>query len=108
MTSQELVSTAGGRAGQPNPAAARCSRASAAPAARAWPVLANGVHDIASRYRSMPAATSCTSYTKSPNLTTVRQAAVRRTAGTGAPWARRWAANACSAASWAADRTRTW
>jgi len=101
------VSTAGGRAARVNPAAARCSRASAAPAARAWPGLRYGVHDIASRYRSMPAATSCTSYTKSPPATTVRPAAVPRTAGTGRPLARRCAANACSAASWAAERTRT-
>jgi hypothetical protein len=49
MTSQEFINTAGGRVGRPNPAAALCSRASAAPAARAWPALVKGVHDIASR-----------------------------------------------------------
>jgi hypothetical protein len=104
----EQVSTAGGRAAWVNPAAAWCRWASAAPAARAWPVLRYGVHDIASRYRSMPAATSCTSYTKSPRATVVRPEAVCQTAGTDRPRPRRCAANACSAASWPAERTRVW
>ena len=34
--------------------------------------------------------------------------ASRSTAGTATPSARRWAAKACSAASWAAERTSTW